>query len=216
MAFSYPLYPVSLDLAGRPVLVVGAGPVAARKLGTLVDCGADITVIAPAVHPSIETLAAESERIVVERRPYRPGEAATYRLVLCATGKPTVDGAVAADAEAAGVFVNSADDPLNCSFVLPSVARDGAVSIAVATDGTAPALSAWLRRRIAELVGPGVGTLAALVAEARTRAKASGIPTEDLDWAGLLDGPLPELVRRGDLDGARRALETLFDTDRSG
>jgi uroporphyrin-III C-methyltransferase / precorrin-2 dehydrogenase / sirohydrochlorin ferrochelatase len=57
MTFSYPLYPVSLDLAGRPVLVVGAGPVAARKLGPLVAGGAAVTVVAPAVHPSIEAMA---------------------------------------------------------------------------------------------------------------------------------------------------------------
>jgi siroheme synthase-like protein len=209
MTFAYPLYPVALDLAGRPVLVVGAGRVAARKLGSLVDCGAAVTVVAPEVDASIATRAAEVSRLVVHRRPYRRGEARSYRLVVCATGDPAVDGTVASDAEAAGVWVNSADDPSNCSFVLPSVHRDGAVSIAVATDGTAPAVAAWLRRRIGAMVGPGLGTLAALVAEARARAQAAGRATEALDWAGLLDGPLPGLVRRGDLDRARSLLEAL-------
>ena len=140
------------------------------------------------------------------RRPYRRGEAAGYRLVVMATGVAAVDEEVYADAEAAGVWVNSADDVPRCTFFLPSVHRDGPVTVAVSTAGASPALATWLRHRSAGALGPGLGTLAALLAEARDRVKAQGRSTEDVDWQALLDGPLPSLVSAGDLAGARALL----------
>ncbi|MGH8919120.1 MAG: precorrin-2 dehydrogenase/sirohydrochlorin ferrochelatase family protein, partial [Actinomycetes bacterium] len=130
-------YPVSLVVASRPCLVVGGGMVAARKVEGLVRSGAAVTVVAPQVAPSIEQLAATSG-VVIERRAYRAGEAAGYRLVITATGLPEVDAAVAADAGAGGVWVNSADDPEHCTFLLPAVHRDGPVTVAVSTGGASP------------------------------------------------------------------------------
>src|ERR1017187_4666835 len=148
-------YPVSLNLTGRACLVVGAGPVAARKARGLLAAGSLVTVIAPEVGDAMAALSA----LTIVRRAYAPGDAAAYRLVVTATGHPEVDTAVFSDAEAAGVWVNSADDPDNCSFILPSVHRDGPVTLAVSTAGSSPALSAWLRDPVAEEFGPGTGAL---------------------------------------------------------
>src|SRR5580693_4725716 len=120
-------FPVSLDLSHRPCLVVGAGPVAARKAQSLLDCGARVTVVAPDIAEPMRDLT--SRLHTLETRAYRPGDVAGFQLVITATGDPAVDGAVAAEAEAAGIWVNSADDPAHCSFILPAVYRDGAVSI---------------------------------------------------------------------------------------
>jgi len=95
------LYPVTLDVSGRPCLVVGGGPVAARKARALLDCGARVTVIAPSLGRDMEAL--EPRLNAVQRRPYREGDAASFRLVVTATGLPEVDGAVHADAEASDV-----------------------------------------------------------------------------------------------------------------
>jgi precorrin-2 dehydrogenase / sirohydrochlorin ferrochelatase len=200
-------YPVSLDVAGRSCLVVGGGPVAARKAAGLMACGALVTVVATDIGEEM----ADLSPALVERRPYATGEAALYRLVVTATGVTAVDAAVAADAEAAGVWVNSADDAANSSFILPSVHRDGRVSIAVSTGGASPALASWLRARLAAGagvgvgvgVGAGLGQLADLLAEARARLHDAGISTETVDWRALLDGPLPALVREGRLADAR-------------
>ena len=108
------------DVEGRPCLVVGGGPVAARKALGLLRCGAVVTVIAPDICQAV----ADLSPLTIERRPYATGEAGSYRLVVTATGIASVDGAVYADAEAAGVWVNSADDGADCSFILPSVHRD--------------------------------------------------------------------------------------------
>ena len=196
-----PFYPVSLDVVGRPCLVVGGGPVAARKARTLQEYGASVTVIAPTLSREMEALVPSLH--AVERRPYDPGDASTFRLVVTATGIPDVDGAVYADAEVAGVWVNSADDRAHSSFILPAVHRDGAVTIAVSTGGLSPALASWLRTRIAAEYDENLGTLAQVLADARLRLQAAGRRSDSVDWAGLLDGPLPELVQSGDLDNAQ-------------
>ena len=143
-----PFYPVSLDVSGRSCLVVGGGSVAARKARTLLDCGAAVTVIAPSL--SATTWRRWSRRCTPSSggRTARATRA-TFRLVVTATGIPEVDGAVYADAEAAGVWANSADDLAHSSFILPAVHRDGAVTVSVSTGGLSPALASWLRTRLA-------------------------------------------------------------------
>lgn len=204
-------YPVSLVLAGRRCLVVGGGQVAARKVAGLAGAGAHVTVVAPEVAAAIDGLGARplpgGGTLAVERRPYRGGEAASYDVVLTATGRSEVDRQVAADAGAAGRFVNSADDPEACSFLLPAVHRQEPVTVAVSTGGASPALAAWLRRRIAPVVGPEVAVLARLLEECRRELHAEGRSTAEVDWAALLEGPLPDLVATGRLAEARALLQ---------
>jgi len=193
-------FPISLDVSGRPCLVVGGGPVAARKARGLAACGALVTVIAPELAPEMDELAPRLH--AVERRPYATGDADRFRLVVTATGHADVDSRVYADADAAGVWVNSADDREHSSFILPAVYRDGAVTVAVSTGGLSPALASWLRDRLAAACGNDLGTLAHLLGEARARLRAEHVRVDRVDWAALLDGPLPALVAAGDLDNA--------------
>jgi siroheme synthase-like protein len=160
-----------------------------------------VTVIAPRLSPEMEALTGGLER--VERRDYATGDAARFRLVVTATSRPDVDGAVHDDADEAGVWVNSADDRAHSSFILPAVHRDGPVTVAVSTSGVSPALSSWLRDRLAADCGDHAGALAELLGEARARLRQSGRRTDSVDWASLLDGPLLDFVRAGDWDNAR-------------
>jgi siroheme synthase-like protein len=218
MGVGAPIYPVGLVVKGRRCLVVGGGRVAARKIGGLLACGAMVTVVAPEVHEAIGELAdtgaiaaIDESPLGVQIRPYRSGEAADYVLVVAATGDTAVDDAVHRDATAAGIWVNVADDPSRCSFVLPAVARDGTVSVAVSTAGASPALAGWLRDRVVEAMGPGIGELAELLEEGRRRVHDQGGSTEKIDWRSLLDGSLPEMVRQGRTDEARAALDAFLD-----
>ncbi len=213
-----PVYPVGLVVKGHRCLVVGGGRVAARKIGGLLACGAAVTVVAPEVHVAIGALtdagviaAIDESPLDVHIRPYRSPEAADYRLVIAATGDEAVDDAVHIDATAAGVWVNVADDPARCSFVLPAVARDGPVSIAVSTAGASPALAGWLRDRAVEALGPGIGELAGLLDESRRRLQDRGRSTETIDWRSLLDGAFPDLVRQGRIVDARAVLDSFLD-----
>jgi siroheme synthase-like protein len=196
-----PLYPVSLDVRGQACLVVGGGKVAARKARSLLECGAAVTVITPTLSREMEELVPALHTLI--RRSYVTGDASAFRLVVTATGIPEVDGAVYADAEAAGVWANSADDMAHSSFILPAVHRDGPVTVAVSTGGLSPALASWLRTRLATDCGDGIGVLAQLLGEARARLRETGKSSESVDWRKLLDGPLLELVRAGDIDRAR-------------
>lgn len=180
-------YPVVLDLTDVAVLVVGAGPIAARKVAGLAAAGARVRVVAPDVGPELDpTLVAE-----LRRRAYRPEDLDGVRLVVTATGEPDVDHAVAADARAAGLWVNAADQPADCSFILPAVARRGRLSISVSTDGASPALARRLRDHAATLLTDDVVALAAELAERRREVHAAGASTEDVDWAALIDPVLP-------------------------
>ncbi len=175
-------FPVGLDVAGRACLVVGAGAVAARKAAALIDCGADVTIVAPVVGPEAAALHA-----VVEHRRYVAGEAADYWFVTAATDDRSVNQQVFDDATAAKVWVNAADDPDRCTAILPAVLRRGPISIAVSTSGTAPALASWLRDRIAEVIGPEFEQYAAELAARRSAVHAEGRSTEGLDWYAQID-----------------------------
>ena len=213
------LLPVGLVVGGRRCLVVGGGAVAARKIRSLLVAGAWVTVVAPEVHEAVAYLASEGvldhiddHPLDLQLRPYRRGEAAHYRLVLAATGDPAVDGEVHADAEAAGIWVNSADDPEHCSVVLPAVHRDGAVTVAVATGGASPALASWIRDKVALALGPGLGQLASLLAEGRRQVRDQGRSTSEVDWRRLLEGPFPDLVAAGQIEEARQLMAAAIDS----
>jgi precorrin-2 dehydrogenase/sirohydrochlorin ferrochelatase len=217
MASSAPLYPVSLVVSGRRCLVVGGGTVGARKVEGLLDCGAWVTVVAPEVGEPVHALGKglagtdSTARLTIETRPYRSPEAADYRLVVTATGHPEVDHAVFADADAAGVWVNSADDVGNCSVLLPAVHRAGTVTVAVSTGGASPTLARWLRTRAAATLDFDVAVVAELLDEARSLVKETGRSTESLDWDEILDSQVVPLVRRGRTDEARAVLRGFVD-----
>jgi len=177
-------------------------------------------MVAPEAHEALGMLAQdgtiesiEDIPLDVQLRPYRAGEAAGYVLVVTATGVPEVDRAVAADADRAGIWVNSADDTDNCTFLLPAVHRRGNVTVSVSTSGASPALATWLRDRIAASLGPGIEELASLLEEARRLVHEQGRSTENVDWSSLLDGPLPGLAASGRIEEARRYLRDAISYD---
>ncbi len=205
-----PLFPVNLALDRQRVLLVGAGPVATRKLAALRAAGARVTVVAPEATSEIIGLDRSGE-VRWHPRPYRRGEVASYRLAVTATGLPDVDRRVFLDADAAGVWINSADDPSHCTFTLPAVVRRGDLTVTVSTNGRSPALASWLRRRLDAELGPELEDLLGLLVDVRTELRDAGRPTEVDGWAEAFDDDLHELVRRGDLATARARLRRHLD-----
>lgn len=205
-----PLYPVMLRVDGARCLVVGGGPIAARKTAGLLECGAEVTVVAPEIAPAFDDLDVHREV-----RRYVRGEVAGYRLAVTATDDPEVNHHVFVDGEAAGVLVNSADDPDNCAFFLPARVRRGPLTVAVSTSGRSPALAAWLRRRLGEQLGPEYEDLAALLRERRDAIRASGRSSEGLGWQRALDSGMLDLLREGRREDARDLLRSIVDPDES-
>ncbi|MDQ6615453.1 MAG: bifunctional precorrin-2 dehydrogenase/sirohydrochlorin ferrochelatase [Actinomycetota bacterium] len=196
-------YPVNLILQGRRCLVVGGGPVAARKAAGLLACGADVDVIATAQSEELTALP-----VSVLERPYQRGDLKGYRLVIAATNDPEVNRAIFDEAEAVGTWVNSADDPASCTFTLPSVVRRGPIMVTVSTGGRSPALAAWLKHQIEDCVGPEYEVLVDLLSGAREDMRAAGRSTEKADWQSVLDSDMLDLIRAGQISVARERLQT--------
>ncbi len=178
-------YPVFLDLNDMPVLVVGGGRIGARKAEGLVAAGARVRLVATEVSEYVDVATID------ELRPhaFEPDDLDGIRLVITATGDEAVDAAVSVEARARGIWTNAADQPIDCEFILPAIARRGRVTVAVSTDGASPALARELRNVIDEFLTGEIGVLAETLAAERAAVKASGASTEDVDWT--------ERVRRG-------------------
>jgi siroheme synthase-like protein len=208
MPVEQPLYPVNLLVAGRRCLVVGGGPVAAQKAQGLVDCEAVVHVIASEVGEAIRAI----PTITWDERPYRSGDVGGYRLVITATDDPVTNRQVFSEADEAGIWVNSADDPANCSFTLPSRVRQGPLLVTFATGGRSPAVATWLRRRFEVEFGPEYLTLIEILGEQRARVQAEGRSTEGLDWQKALDSGMLELIREGHLAEAKERLQACLSS----
>jgi len=164
-------FPAFLDLRGRRCLVAGGGPVAERKVLALLDCGARVLVVAPAVTPALAVLARTS---VVEHRArkLRKSDLRGCALAIAATAVDDVDAMVAEVGRRRRVLVNVVDRPALCDFIFPSVVRRGALQIAVSTSGRSPALAREVRRKVETLIGPEYEALVERVGIARRHARS--------------------------------------------
>lgn len=148
-----------VDVAGRPVLVVGCGRAGQEKIERLLAAGARVRVVDPALADQPD------DRIDAVARPFEPGDVDGMWLVVAATGDPDVDGRVQGAANAAKIWVTRADRPDGGGVSFAATLDRGPVTVGVSTGGASPALARWLRDRIAAAVPEEVGTLARLLAE---------------------------------------------------
>jgi len=168
------LFPVFLKLRGRRVVLVGGGPVAAAKLIELVRAGADVTVVAPDVVPAILAVGG----VVIVRRGFVPADLDEAWFAVAAAS-PEVNREVAAAAEERRVFVNAVDDAERASAYTGGVFRRGGVTIAVSTEGRAPALSGLLREGLEAVVPEDIESWVNTANELRRAQRASGVPMGD-------------------------------------
>jgi uroporphyrin-III C-methyltransferase/precorrin-2 dehydrogenase/sirohydrochlorin ferrochelatase len=170
------VYPVTLGLRGRPVLVVGGGEVALRKIEGLLAEGARVTVVAPAAVPAVDDLARRGA-IELRRRPHRAGDVPGFALVFAATDDRAVNARVFQEARDAGIWVNVADDPDLCTFHLPARLRRGALQLAIASGGGAPFVARRLRQMLERRFGPEWAEWMEAAARFRQAVRARGWPS---------------------------------------
>ena len=169
------VFPVFLKLEGRRVLVVGAGPVAASKLRPLVDAGARVTVVAPRVIREIDEIAAMASRIEIVRRRFEPGDVDGMWYVVAAA-PPEINRAVAQAAESKCLFVNAVDDLESASAYAGAIVQKAGVTIALSTDGEAPALAGLVREALEALLPDELDRWMACAQSARRKWLAQGVP----------------------------------------
>jgi siroheme synthase-like protein len=166
------VFPVFLKLEGRPVLVVGGGPVAAGKLRPLVGAGARVTVVAPEVVDEIAEMAAD---LTIARRPFEPGDVDGMWYVVAAA-PPEVNRAVARAAEPRCLFVNAVDDLESASAYAGAIVQKAGVTIAMSTDGEAPALAGLMREALEMLLPEDLDQWMASAQNARRAWLAARVP----------------------------------------
>lgn len=186
-------YPVFLDLTDRPCLVVGGGPVAEGKVEGLLAAGARVTVVSPTVTARLAAWVAAG-RVRHRPRAYRPGDLAGHQVAFTATADPPVSAAVAEEGRARGIWVNAADEPARCDFILPSVIRRGRLVVAVSTGGASPAAARAIREELETYLTDQHAMLVELAAAAREDLRKRAVSPGPARWRGALDGRLRRLI----------------------
>lgn len=204
-------YPVFVEMRARPCLVIGGGAVAERKVEGLLAVGASVTVVSPRLTPRLGSLVTEG-RIGHIGREYGPGDLAGYELAFVATDDGAVNAAVRREGRERGVWVNAADDPAHCDFILPSVLRRGDLVVAVATGGASPALSRAIREELEAYFTEEYAVLVRIVGEVRRELRQRSRLPDAERWRAALNGNLRRLIAQGKWEEAKAYLAGALGT----
>lgn len=172
------LFPMFLKLASRPCLVVGAGAIAESKIASLLEAGANISVVALEATPQVLSWA-QANVIHWHPRPFEPDDLAGMFLVVAATSSTKLHERIFELATQRGVLCNIVDVPPLCDFYYPAVVQRGALQIAISTAGQSPALAQRLRKQLEEQFGPEYEEWLAQLGEARDTLHSTSLDPEE-------------------------------------
>jgi precorrin-2 dehydrogenase/sirohydrochlorin ferrochelatase len=192
-------YPIFAVIQDRPCLVVGGGLVGERKVHDLMNAGARVTVVSRTLTPELAALASRGQiRYLPED--FAEAQVEGMALVMAATDDRAVNTRVSAAAQSRGLWVNVADDPEYCTFIVPAVVRRGDLTLAIGTGGASPALARQLREELQQHFGPEYGPYLDLLRRVRARllTERRGHPDNADLFHRLVQSPLKEAVARGD------------------
>ena len=201
-------FPLFLDIHKRQCLVIGGGPVASRKVNSLLKSGAQVTVISPEINTALEQLAA-AEKIHILKREYQHSDLVRAFLVIAATNNADVNTQIAKQANDANILVNVADKPDLGSFIFPSVVDRSPVTVAISTGGASPVFARQLRMRLDSMIPKSSGALASITEEYRHKVKQTFSKPEQRKefWETALNGVFAEYIYAGNEKQARRWLD---------
>jgi len=190
-------YPVNLDVQNRDCLVVGGGSVGERKVKTLLECGARVTVVTTLATERLQALASEGH-IDLKTRGYEPSDLKGKFLVIGATDSKEINEKISEDAARRGLLCNIADRPAACSFVLPAIVRQGDLVIAISTSNKSPAVARRIRQTLEKEFGPEYTVLLNLMGAIRQKllAEAKSPEAHKRMFERLLDEGLLEMIRK--------------------
>jgi len=192
-------YPIFAVIEDKPCLVVGGGAVGERKVADLMVAGARVTVVSRTLTPELAALASRGE-ISYLPEDFRESQVEGMALVMAATDDPEVNAAVSAAAQARAIWVNVADAPEYCTFIVPAQVRRGDLTLAISTGGASPALARQVREELQQHFGPEYAPYLDLLQGVRTRllTERRAHPDNGPLFHRLVRSPLREAVAQGD------------------
>lgn len=203
-------YPLFMDMRGKPCLVAGGGKVAERKVRSLVEAGAIVTVLSPDATAALQKLH-KKKKITWLKKKFVSGDAKGYGFVFCATNENNVNKTIHADAKKHNALVNAADEISVCDFIVPASFEQGSITVALSTDGKSPAFSAALKRKLQKDVSGEHAKLLELVYRRRHEIKKA-FPEESrrTEFVSRLlqDKKMLHCIRKGSLKSAQQHLKT--------
>jgi precorrin-2 dehydrogenase/sirohydrochlorin ferrochelatase len=200
-------YPIFLDLSGKKCLVVGEGYEVAAKVEGLVEASARVTYIHPRAEVAIEAMA-WAGLLEWEPRDFQPADLQGCFLVI--SDLPD-NSAIFQMAEEQGILCNSVDDPANCRFSFGSLHRQGDLTIAISTNGYAPALAVRLKEQLQREVGPEYAEFMRMLREVRPQITAgiADFSARRALWYRIVDSEILALLRAGKTGDAHALLSNL-------
>lgn len=203
-------YPIFIDLHALPVLVVGGGKVALRKVQTLLHHGSLVRIVSPRLVPELKELI-DGKTCFWREKEYSAEDIQEAMLVFSCTEIEEINAQVSQDAKANHRLVNVVDDPEKCSFIVPSIMEKGDLKIAVSTGGSSPIVARQVRGELEDLYGQEMAEYLTLLKNWRSRAK-SELPPEKraVFWNRATDGEIRELIKAQRLTEAKGVLEKCF------
>jgi len=204
-------YPVNLDIQNRKCLVVGGGSVSTRKVMTLLECGAVVTVVSPDVAEELLELA-EKKMIKLKKRPYEPSDIDGMFLVIGATDNEELNWQINKDAECQHKLCNIADRPEACNFILPSIVNRGNLVIAISTSGKSPAFAKKMRQDLEKEFGEEYDEFLQLMGAIRKKALSEKHEPEAHKhlFEQLINRGLIDMVRNHDEERINSLLFEIF------
>lgn len=194
-------YPVHLDINNRNCLVVGGGGVGTRKVKTLLDCGARVTLVSPKVSPQLRDLAASGD-IILKERSYQSDDLSNLFLVIGATDDEKLNKQISSDADRLNTLCNIADRPEVCNFILPSIVHRDDLVITISTSGKSPALAKKLRKALENQFGEEYGQLLRLMGAIRKKLLQQAHEPEAHKplFEQLLNSDLIGMIQEGEVE----------------
>ena len=189
-------YPAFIDVRDRDCIVIGGGDMGEEKALKLLECGARVTVISPSVTSSVKDLESEG-RLTWTQRHYHRGDLKRAFIAIAATDDDAMNREIAREAEERNVLLNVVDVTHLCTFIAPSVARRGEVTVATSTGGASPALARTFREKIERSRILEYADLAPLLSDARAHLKRERLKVSPDHWQDCITEELLDMAQSG-------------------
>ncbi len=207
-------YPIMVDLTGKEVLVVGGGSVAARKISTLLEYGAVVSVVSKDLSDEIKSHV-DSNKVRYLGEEFSLVFLKEKFLVIAATDDAELNHRISQVAEEKGMLINAVDQPADCNFIVPSIIKRGDLIVAVSTSGKSPALAKKIRKELTDYFGDEYDFFLRLMGKIRNEILASGSDQKENSriFHRIVDSELFETIKRDELEKAALILSEILERD---